>query len=323
MWYYDNDVAAGFTGRCDPPGVCTGLHRTVRDAAAFRGQSMTDMDRIPDIASYHQFATKSKTAESYFQSYDVYNKIPEVLGFQHKLVEHASYLLGFKYKDEKAFTAKSEPCKIRINLEFPMMFPTSFAYISYAKTFFRLWGIHKSVLSGIPYVNHVFRAVVESLMGQYYIACCPGEFRDKFGGFEKCCKARCGEDPEDRPSPETMQKCHHRHLEMRSVELSKALYKDPSAIKRIHADWSNEEVHFNPRVWRDEDPDEALQNMWAFLCFSVHNVVSFVESYKVIQSEDTIKRIAGPFMDRFGHVLKDVEINLIPDKPEHRFLWDL
>ena len=63
--------------------------------------------------------------------------------------------------------------------------------------------------------------------------------------------------------------------------------------------------------------------MWVFLRFSVHNVVSFVESYKAIQSEDVIKRSVGPFMDKFWHVLKDVEPNLIPDKPEHSFLWDL
>ena len=278
---------------------------------------MTDMAHVPDIVSYHQFATKTKIAESYFHPYDAYNKIPEALGFQHKLLERASYLLGFEHKDEKTFTAKGIP-----NPEFPLLFPTSLAYISYAKTFFRLWGIHKSVLSGIPYVNHVFRAVGESVMGQYYMACYPDEFGDKFGEFEKCCKAGSGADPE-KPSAETMQRCHHRHLEMGSAELSRALYKDPSVINRMHADWSNEEVHFNPRVWRDEDPDEALQNMWAFLCFSVHNVVSFVESYKDLQSEDVIKRTVGPFMDRFGHVLKDVEINLIPDKPEHSSLWDL
>lgn len=284
---------------------------------------MTGMPHVPDISSYHQFAAKTKIAESHFDIYDVHNKIPEALGFQHKLVEVASCLLGFKHKDEKTFKAKGRTCKNPANPEFLLLFPTSLAYISYAKTFFRLWGIHKSVLSGIPSVNHVFRVVSESVMGQYYMACYPDEFRAKFTEFEKCCKAGCGTGPEDRPSPKTMQRCHHRHLKMDSTKLSQALYKDPSVVNRMHADWSNEEVHFNPRVWRDEDPDEALQNMWAFLCFSVHNVVSFVESCKVFQSEDVIKRTVGPFMDRFGYVLKDVKINLIPDKPEHRFLWGL
>ena len=53
---------------------------------------MTDMSDIPDIASYHQCAAKSKTAESSFQIYEAYNKVLEVLGFQHKLVESASCL---------------------------------------------------------------------------------------------------------------------------------------------------------------------------------------------------------------------------------------
>lgn len=281
------------------------------------------MSDIHDIASYHQFAAKSKTAESHFQTYDAYNKVLEVLGFQHKLVESASCLLGFKYKDEKTLTAKGSQFRVRANLKFPRLFPTSQAYISYAKTFFRLWSIYKSVLSGMPYVNHVFRVIAESVIGQYYIACYPDEFESKFRKFEECCKAECEVGSEDRPSTKSRQKCHYKHLKMDSAKLRKALYKNPDAINKVYAAWSNEEVHFNPRVWRDEDPDEAIQNMWVFLSFSVHNVVSFVESYKAVQSEDVIKRSVGPFMDKFGHMLKDVEPNLIPDKPEHSFLWDL
>lgn len=284
---------------------------------------MTDMSDIPDIASYHQFAAKSKTAESSFQIYEAYNKVLEVLGFQHKLVESASCLRGFKHKDEKTFTVKGRQYRVGRNLEFPPLFPTTFAYISYAKTFSRLWGIHKSVLSGMPYVNHVFRVVIESVMGQYYMACYPEDFEIRFNKFKECCKAECGAGSEDRPSTESIQRCHHKCLRMAASELRKKLYKNPSVVSRAYAGWSSEEVHFNPRVWRDEDPDEALQNMWAFLSLSVHNVVSFVESYKALQSEDVIKRTVGPFMDRFGHVLKEVKPNLSPDKPKHSFLWNL
>lgn len=280
---------------------------------------MADEGPRSDAEWYRVVAGKSSEAEGYFQKYEEYGKIPEVLGFQYGLLDSASWL-RIRYNGGKTIDVPdSEP--ITVSAKYPRR--AIMAYTSYVKNFFRLWSIHKSILAGMPYVHHVFRVLGESVLGQYYIACYADEFDKKTDQFIECVENESS-SPE-RVLHSTLHRCHNAHLGITPAYLRKKLYTPQKASRmgKVYSAWSAEDVHFNPRVWRDEDPKETLYDMWAFLSFSVHNVVSFVETYKTVESKETIRDTVGPFMEKFRYMLTDFEPDLIPDVPEHDFLWSL
>lgn len=282
---------------------------------------MADEGPRSDAEWYRVVAGKSSEAEDYFQKYDEYGKILEVLGFQYGLLDSAS-CLRIGYKDEKTIDVPDrEP--ITVSVDIASLRRASMAYTSYVRNFFRLWSIHKSILAGMPYVHHVFRVLGESVLGQYYIACYADEFDKKTDQFIECVENKSRSSEHNLEN--ILHKCHNAHLGIRPFYLRKKMYTPQKASRmgKVYSAWSAEDVHFNPRVWRDEDSGETRYDMWAFLSFSVHNVVSFVETYKTVESKETIRDTVGPFMEKFRYMLTDFEPDLIPDVPEHDFLWSL
>ena len=281
---------------------------------------MADEDTRSDAEWYGVVVGKSDAAEEYFKNHEEYGKIHEVLGFQYKLLTHASWL-RIRYKGENTVDVPGQkPITVRVDINPPRR--VSMAYTSYVKNFFRLWSVHKPILAGMPYTHHVFRVVGESVLGQYYIACYAKEFNKKTDQFIACVEDDLSSTKKDLA--DILQSCHRKNLQIPAWCLRKELYTAPKAshIAKAYSAWSAEDVHFNPRVWRDEDPEETLHDMFAFLSFSVHNVVSFVESYKTVDS-DYVLGTVGPFKEKFRYVLTDFRPDLIPDIPKHDFLWSL